>query len=408
MQRKNITAVSNPASGTPAIARPMPPSADCTTAVTTTPSATLRIAWPASRTAFSPRSPARRRPKRPTSSAAASPRAYISAARTSVSRNCTNRKPTLPASATNHLVALPAYGISFASSPSMPAAAACSQAMTTFAPTNGRSAIHCGGVGMRKPATVCSARDDLVRVQHDRGDGQRQRHDEHQQQDHRHGRDRQARRLHSRAWNQSMTGQVATTIIAAQTRPQGTAAGSRTTRRSAPPGRSRPAACGPVRVEVLPWCPRSRVNDARCDAVVRCRTDTSTRREPQCTNSLEITMTIAPRSPPPLPPRPDRHVRLRGHARTADRGAYIDDTAITTAVKARFVDNKDVAAIEHQCRDAQRHRHAVGLRQERDGEDDRREPGAESRRREVGQERDRCATMNIRSGDRARDPQITT
>ena len=46
-------------------------------------------------------------------------------------------------------------------------------------------------------------------------------------------------------------------------------------------------------------------------------------------------------------------------------GAYIDDTVITTEVKSRFVDSKNVAVVQHQCRDAQRHRHAVGLRQER-------------------------------------------
>ena len=46
-----------PANGTPAIARPMPASTDWPTAVTTTPSATPRIAWPASTTAFSPAVP---------------------------------------------------------------------------------------------------------------------------------------------------------------------------------------------------------------------------------------------------------------------------------------------------------------------------------------------------------------
>ena len=40
----NITAVSTAANGTPAIARPIPPSTDCTKAVTTMPSATPRIA----------------------------------------------------------------------------------------------------------------------------------------------------------------------------------------------------------------------------------------------------------------------------------------------------------------------------------------------------------------------------
>ncbi len=103
MHSMNINAVSRPANGTPAIASPMPPSTDCTMAVTPTPSATARIAWPASTTEFSPRSPASRRPKRRTVIAAPSPPEYISPASTTVSRNWATTKPAPPTSDTNHL-----------------------------------------------------------------------------------------------------------------------------------------------------------------------------------------------------------------------------------------------------------------------------------------------------------------
>ena len=80
-------AVNTAVNGTPAMARPTPPSTDWSTAVTTTPSATLRIAWPASRTDCSPRSPASRCPKRRATAAARSPPIYMMAAMTTVSRN---------------------------------------------------------------------------------------------------------------------------------------------------------------------------------------------------------------------------------------------------------------------------------------------------------------------------------
>jgi len=56
----NMMAVSSPANGTPATTSPMPPSIDCTTAVTITPRATARIAWPPRVTDCSPRAPASR------------------------------------------------------------------------------------------------------------------------------------------------------------------------------------------------------------------------------------------------------------------------------------------------------------------------------------------------------------
>ncbi|MNV86904.1 hypothetical protein D3C71_1809730 [compost metagenome] len=68
-----MSAVRMPAAGTPAIHRPIPPSADCTTAVTTMPSATARIADPASRIAATPRWPASRFENRFMKSAATSP-----------------------------------------------------------------------------------------------------------------------------------------------------------------------------------------------------------------------------------------------------------------------------------------------------------------------------------------------
>ena len=104
----NMTAVSTATNGTPAIASPIPPRSDCTSAVTTTPSATPRIAWPASRITFSPRSPASRRPKRNTHAAAASPELYRIAAITTVSTNCTLTSPNWPTSATNQRVTAPA------------------------------------------------------------------------------------------------------------------------------------------------------------------------------------------------------------------------------------------------------------------------------------------------------------
>ena len=85
MHIMNMTAVSTAAKGTPAKARPIPPSSDCKSAVTTTPSATPRIACPASSTDCRPRSPASRWPKCWTMAAARSPPAYMAAAMTTVS-----------------------------------------------------------------------------------------------------------------------------------------------------------------------------------------------------------------------------------------------------------------------------------------------------------------------------------
>jgi len=56
-----ITATNRPTRGTPASHRPTPAITVCTSAVTTTPSATPRNAWPASTSVRSPRSlPSRR------------------------------------------------------------------------------------------------------------------------------------------------------------------------------------------------------------------------------------------------------------------------------------------------------------------------------------------------------------
>ena len=108
MHSMNITAVSRPATGTPAAATPMPPSTACTSAVTPTPSATPRMAPPARSTMSLARSPPMRRASRRTSVAASSPVANITAAMTTVSRNCSTSTPTLPTSDTNQRVRLPA------------------------------------------------------------------------------------------------------------------------------------------------------------------------------------------------------------------------------------------------------------------------------------------------------------
>src|SRR6185503_2192070 len=100
--RRNISAVRTEAKGIPAMNKPMPPTAVCTSAVTTTPRATLRIACPARLMAASPRSPPRREPKRSIQSAAPSPQPYRIAAATTVSTNWTKSLPKLPISATNH------------------------------------------------------------------------------------------------------------------------------------------------------------------------------------------------------------------------------------------------------------------------------------------------------------------
>ena len=55
-------------------------------------------------------------------------------------------------------------------------------------------------------------------------------------------------------------------------------------------------------------------------------------------------------------------------------GAYIDDTAITTSVKTKFVEDKTVDASAYLGGDAQWHGATVGLRQERRRES----PGGEA------------------------------
>ena len=73
--------------GTPVTTRPMPPMTDWTSAVTTMPSATARMAW-AERTATrSPASPASRRAKASTPAATVSPLAYRIAETATVSRS---------------------------------------------------------------------------------------------------------------------------------------------------------------------------------------------------------------------------------------------------------------------------------------------------------------------------------
>ncbi len=62
-QERIITTASSVAYGTPVTARPIPPSTACTSAVTTTPNATARMACAASRMAASPRLDARRQAK---------------------------------------------------------------------------------------------------------------------------------------------------------------------------------------------------------------------------------------------------------------------------------------------------------------------------------------------------------
>ncbi|KAG0760036.1 hypothetical protein G6F22_019226 [Rhizopus arrhizus] len=92
-----IKAVRMPAAGTPAIHNPTPPSTDCTTAVTTIPSATARTAAPARRTAATPRGPANRFAKRLTKSDAISPWLYRIPAMTIVISMCMTNTPTIAA-----------------------------------------------------------------------------------------------------------------------------------------------------------------------------------------------------------------------------------------------------------------------------------------------------------------------
>ena len=71
-------------------------------------------------------------------------------------------------------------------------------------------------------------------------------------------------------------------------------------------------------------------------------------------------------------------------------GAYVDDAVDhARTVKAKMVEDKNVDAVRHQGRDAQRRSDAVGLREELDREEHRREHRHEGQGREDGQEPDR-------------------
>ena len=70
-------------------------------------------------------------------------------------------------------------------------------------------------------------------------------------------------------------------------------------------------------------------------------------------------------------------------------GAYIDDTAITTAVKARFVDDLKVDAAAISVETLNGTVMLSGCAKNIDREDQRREPDVEGQGREVGRERDR-------------------
>ncbi|MNT07719.1 hypothetical protein D3C72_1424340 [compost metagenome] len=101
-----MSAVRIPAAGTPAIHRPIPPSADCTTAVTTMPSATARIADAASRMAATPRGPARRFENLLAKSAATSPWLYRMPEMMTVTTICTTNTPTMAAWLSSHCAAV--------------------------------------------------------------------------------------------------------------------------------------------------------------------------------------------------------------------------------------------------------------------------------------------------------------
>ncbi|CVC13728.1 Uncharacterised protein [Serratia sp. 2880STDY5682894] len=120
-QQIKISIVNRVAAGMPLTARPIPPSTDCTSAVTTTPSATARIAWPPSSTAASPRAEPRRTAKWRIPSATCSPRAYSNALNSSISAQCSSRRPICAACATNQVAVWPKYGCTFASSAAPPA-----------------------------------------------------------------------------------------------------------------------------------------------------------------------------------------------------------------------------------------------------------------------------------------------
>ena len=77
-------------------------------------------------------------------------------------------------------------------------------------------------------------------------------------------------------------------------------------------------------------------------------------------------------------------------------GAYVDDSAITASVKTRMLDNHGRRRHVDYRRNPERHRDAVGFREEPEGKDDRREHRAECRRREVRQERDHRPPVSLR------------
>ena len=186
MQRMNISAVRTGANGTPVIARPMPPSTAWASAVTTTPSATPRIAAPPRFTTSSPRGPARRRPNARTPAAAVSPWAYMIAVMTTVSRNCSSAPPSVPASLRNHWAAPPAYGLHARQEP---AGAGGHDLVPQFRePVSGER--HLGEpCGRRRRARGHQRRDpagNAVGVVDDRADREHERHDEHQQHQRRH------------------------------------------------------------------------------------------------------------------------------------------------------------------------------------------------------------------------------
>ena len=192
MHKTKATAASSAAKGTPAAARPMPASAACTSAVTTTPSATPRMACAASRTTRSPGSPARRRPKRSSPSAARSPFAYMTAAMASVSRNCTSSQPTPRIVPAIHRMAVAAYGAAADATSARRLAAIFCHASTACVPTTGSvrqprgRRRHGERPQRRRPV------DDRIGVGDDRADGERQRQDQHEQQRRRSSRQRPA------------------------------------------------------------------------------------------------------------------------------------------------------------------------------------------------------------------------
>ena len=216
MHKTKVTTPSSAAMGTPATARPMPARAACTIAVTTTPSATPRMACAASRTTRSPGSPARCRPKRSSPSAALSPFAYMTAAMASVSRNCKSNQPRLRSVPAIQATAVAAYGAAAeARSPSGLAAIVC-QASTACVPTMGSVPSHSGGGGMVNDrtlaahSTISPALETIVPVASDSGRTSTSSHVAVM------AATARFRLPQSHACSRRITGHVATTIIEAQ------------------------------------------------------------------------------------------------------------------------------------------------------------------------------------------------